>query len=73
MGFCHEDHGNVSVETRRESLAIHAVYDWWEGYPHPEFPYEDIPDLIAALEEVRDRWAPDLRPSPPQHQGGSDE
>lgn len=67
MGFIHEDHGKIAVETRRESLKVHYDADWLRDRPitdlyaqgamHPEFAYEDIADLIAALEQVRDRWA----------------
>jgi hypothetical protein len=31
----------------------------WHDYPHPEFAYEDLDDLIAALEELRRHRAGD--------------
>ena len=68
MGLVMSDHGNVSVELRRESFIIHAGYDTTpegkpatgphaEGWrrPHPEFLKADLDDLIAALVEARER------------------
>lgn len=55
MGMCHEDHGNISIETRRESFVIHpdaAVWD--ERNIHPEFYIADLDDMIDALIEARE-------------------
>jgi hypothetical protein len=64
MGMIGEPVGKVTVETRRESLVVHYDADWLReqkddyaaGASHPEFAYEDIPDLIKALEQVRPEW-----------------
>jgi hypothetical protein len=59
MGFIRENEGLMSIETRRESVVIHADYDVntplgraWLETVHPEIEYKDIPDLIRALVKV---------------------
>jgi len=63
MGFIREEFGKVAVESRRESFYVHwgsedesdAVLDRiWTDEVHPEFPYESLDDLIAALVDLRD-------------------
>lgn len=70
MGFIHEEHGRVAVETRGESLKLHFDYPndadrgdtpaWYyqEGARHPEIEYRDILDVVEALmaPKVRQRW-----------------
>lgn len=62
MGFVREPHGRIAIETRRESFYIHADYDGtplehlWSNFPHPEIAYEDLEDLLEALQSMaRDR------------------
>lgn len=61
MGLCRKDFGKVSIESRRESFYIHhdpgegdALEKLWKEYPHPEIGYENLEDLIKALEDLRD-------------------
>lgn len=68
MGFLRSGHGRVEIESRRESFFVHWGFDeddpgydpkepiqkiWDEG-PHPEFGYEELDNLIAALIDLRD-------------------
>ena len=68
MGMCLGEHGAVSIEVRRESFVVHASYGYrgtteaspreswekrWVDEPHPEFPLEDLDNLIGALQEAR--------------------
>lgn len=60
MGHIREGFGKVCVESRRESFYLHIDYpsdhplhDLWTEYPHPEIEYEDLDDLIAALQDLR--------------------
>ena len=51
MGLCLDEIGIFSIELRRESFIIH--FEDQEDCPHPEFYYEDMDDLINALNESR--------------------
>jgi hypothetical protein len=63
MGLIRKDFGKVAVESRRESFFVHWGSDdeadveldrMWSDFPHPEFSYESLDDLIAALTDLRD-------------------
>ena len=62
MGMIEEPVGKITLETRRESLVVHYDADWVgedsyaDGASNPEFAYEDIEDLVAALEVVKEKW-----------------
>lgn len=53
MGFCHEAHGPVALETRRESFKIHYSTPWDEASQHMELSYDDFENLERALGAVR--------------------
>lgn len=57
MGFIHEDHGRISIETRRESFIIHAGY----GYVPGVFQLRDFAALGAEFMAKRDGADTDLR------------
>jgi hypothetical protein len=51
MGYVHMPHNHVVIETRPESLIIY--FDLEDHPGEMEIAYDDVPDLVAALEEVR--------------------
>lgn len=44
-------------EGNKHSDALGVFETHWRETPHPEFLYDDLDDLIAALVEVRDERA----------------
>lgn len=52
MGFIHESHGTISIETRRESFIIHAGY----GYEPGLFPLRDFAVLGAEFVAESHHW-----------------
>lgn len=57
MGFVEEVNENLSTETRRESVKLHAQYPWTTGckcqpHEHIEIPYTDLPMLVKHLVKI---------------------
>jgi hypothetical protein len=52
MGFIRESVGEVTIEERRSSFVIHYVKPW--GEVHGEFGYEDVSNIMKALDVMID-------------------
>jgi hypothetical protein len=52
MGFVREEVGEVTIEERRSAFVIHYVKPW--GEVHGEFGYEDVSDIMKALDVMID-------------------